>query len=128
MLPARVPLLACLLSASGCYAALGVEHDFAVARDLLPGMSREECLAVLAHGGRISIQRDLDLTTTGDRAAALDNQVAFTALETSEHESRRSVVRAVVVDRHWGFAGFGVFYLFLDQLDQLIGYHLDHLN
>lgn len=128
MLTARIPMLACLLAASSCYAVLGAEHNFAVADDLRPGMSRDECLDVLARGGPVSIQRDVPLDPAGDRAAALDNPTAFAALERIERESGLTITRAVVVHRHWGFTGFGAFYLLLDERGQLAGYHLDHLN
>jgi hypothetical protein len=128
MLAVRIPILVCLLAASSCYAALGVEHNFVVADELRQGMSHDECLDVLSHGGSVSIQRDLQLEPARDRAAALANPAAFATLERSERESGHSITRAVVINRHWGFAGFGVFYLLLDQRGQLVGYHLEHVN
>jgi hypothetical protein len=128
MLSARFLMLVCLLAASSCYALLGVEHNFTAADELRPGMCQDQCLAVLARGGTVWIQQDFRLEPACDRATKIANQAALAALGRSELESGLPVVRCVVIHRQWGFAGFGVFWLYLGERGRLLGYHLEHVN
>jgi hypothetical protein len=112
---------------SGClYSALGAEHNLTAVARLHVGMPLAQCLAELASGGSISIEREVPLVEVG-RREQLPEPVAAT-LEHAEATTGRRVACAVVVDRQWGFAGFGVVHLFLDDRRELVGHHLQHIN
>lgn len=128
MRPTRLLILASTLLTTGClYSALGVRHNYTVAEGLRVGMPANECVEVLANGGRVEVDEDLPIDSSVDRAEKLRGHWV-PSLERAEQDAGRHAASAVVVTRWWGFMGFGVFVLFLDEHRQLVGYHLDHIN
>lgn len=125
---ARLLILASTLLTTGClYSALGVRHNYTVAEGLRVGMPANECVAVLANGGRVEVDDELPVDSSVDRAEKLRGHWV-PSLERAERDTGRQAASALVVTRWWGFMGFGVFVLFLDEHRQLVGYHLDHIN
>lgn len=124
----RLLVLASSLLTTGClYSALGVRHNYTVAEGLHVGMPADECLEVLANGGRVLIDEELPIGTYVDRAEKLRSHWV-PSLERAERDTGLQAATALVVTRTWGFMGFGAFVLFLDEDRQLVGYHLDHFN
>lgn len=121
-------VLACVLPLVGCYALMGAEHNDAAARDLEPGMSLSECLEELADGGRVEVQWALPIDTPEERESVIEGEDVSAALADAESTVGRHAVRALYVVRWWGFMGFGEVHLFLDAQDDLVGYHLFHVN
>ena len=125
---ARHLMLASGLLTTGClYSALGVRHNYTVAEGLHVGMPADECLEVLAEGGRVAIDEELPIETFVDRAEKLRSHWV-PSLERVERDTGLRAATALVVTRTWGFMGFGAFVLFLDEHRQLVGYHPDHFN
>jgi hypothetical protein len=96
---------ACLLQTTGCYALLGSDHNHTVAKRLRPGMPLDE--------SRSSFQRD---------------EAAFAALQRIEQQSGVRVARVTNMHRHWGFMGFGDFWLYFDEGGHLLDFWLFHVN
>ena len=125
---ARLLMLASGLLTTGClYSAFGVRHNYTVAEGLRVGMPANECVEVLANGGRVEVDEELPIDSSVDRAEKLRGHWV-PSLERAERDMGRQAASALVVTRWWGFMGFGVFVLFLDEHRQLVGYHLDHIN
>ena len=120
--------LACALPVSGCYALMGVEHNYVAVADLKPGMSLSECIEKLAAGGKVEVKWDLSIDTPEERDRAIERPNALLALSDAESATGRHAVRAQFLVRWWGFMGFGEVHLFLDAQDDLVGYHLFHIN
>lgn len=118
-----VPLLFC-----SCGSVLGWEHNYVAARDLKPGISESECLAVLARGGQVKLEEDLAIDMAEQHDLTVEDPQLREALDKAEQETGRYAVRSMRVSRTWGFLGLGVYHLFLDVDDELVGYHLWHIN
>ncbi len=120
--------LACVLALSGCYALMGAEHNYSAVKDLEPGMSLSKCIEELAAGGQVEVQWDLPIDIPDERDLAIEGPNVLAALTSAEAETGRHAVRAQKLSRLWGVMGFGEVYLFLDAQDDLVGYHLFHVN
>lgn len=120
--------MASLLTTNSCaYSALGYESHFDVAADLVAGMSEQQCLATLTRGSRGLSTEERPLILAADREAILGAR-SLVALQQAEAHEHRLAVRVVVARRVWGFMGFGVFDLFLDERGDLVGFYVDHYN
>lgn len=128
MRPSRVAVAATLLCLPGClYAALGAEPTADAAARLRVGLPLSECLAALARGGTITTEPEMPIAEEPDRTRQLATEV-LTGLQRAEATTGRRASFAVVVNRHWGFAGFGVVHLFVDDRRELVGHHMQHIN
>lgn len=117
------------IAQTGClYSALGVRHNFDVAEDLVPGLTREAALAAIADGGSISIEAELTRSERQTWADVFEADGILGELLLAQARQRREVDRVLQVYRVWGFMGFGEFHLFLDDRDTLVGYDLIHVN
>ena len=105
-------------------------HD--VLGELVTGMPVSECLQGMAQGGTIWLQRELSLASAAARAANTADPCWSGAVEDRlwqcEASTGRCVESALVVGRHYGFAGYGSFVLFFDEHRQLVGSCLKHYN
>jgi len=122
-------LLFALVAQTGCvYWALGVKHNRAVAGNLSIGMSRAEALATVSDGGSIAVRPEMPRPDSGHWADSIESDAVLAMLLLSEERQRRPIVVVLPVSRTWGFMGLGVFHLFFDEGDHLVGYHLLHIN
>jgi hypothetical protein len=119
---------ACLLQTTGCYALLGSDHNHTVAKRLRPGMPLEECRSILATGGQIANEQDVPLASDESRSSFQRDEAAFAALQRIEQQSGVRVARVTNMHRHWGFMGFGDFWLYFDEGGHLLDFWLFHVN
>ena len=125
-------LAACLLLPGCLYHWAGVQYNHDVIDELVTGMPESECLQGMAQGGTIWLQRELSLASAAARAANTADPCWSGAVEDRlwqcEASTGRCVESALVVGRHYGFAGYGSFVLFFDEHRQLVGSCLKHYN
>ena len=120
--------LVCLIAFSGCYTLMGAEHNRVAVKELAPGMPLSKCIEELAAGGRVEVQWDWPVDSPEERESAIESTQALLALTDAESVTGRHAIRAQFIFRWWGFMGFGEVHLFLDAQNELVGYHLLHIN
>ena len=124
-----VALVLVAVTQAGClYEALGFKHNYAVAENLEPRMTRDEALATIADGGQISVEEEISRPASGEWADAVEDDGTLARLLLTQARERREVASILTVYRIWGFFGFGEFYLFFDSGDELVGFRLLHIN
>lgn len=108
----------CTLALSGCVSGAlsrGSRSGATAVERLRLGAPLAECLASLSLGGTISVE-PVEAPASGD------------ALDRLEAESGVSATRLVNVSRHWGFLGYDVVQLFLDDRGHLVAWRVTHFN
>lgn len=117
-----------LLPLNGCYAFLGVKHNYIVAKNLKPTMTKEESLATLNDGGVASVKNSLFSPESSNWGDVIADDSVLASLLLSQSRTNQKVNEVLMVTRCWGFMGYGVFHLFFDKEEKLVGYHLRHIN
>lgn len=121
--------LALVAVVPGClYSAMGAEHNIPAAERLKPGMTLEACIAELAAGATVELEWTRPLDTELERKTALESDELRASLTHAEEQTGKHATEGVLLNRQWGFMGFGEFHLFLDESEELVGYHLLHIN
>jgi len=113
---------------AGCYFIFGSKHNYDVAAKLYEGMRLKEALATLSEGGIASVEATLSVPTSENWADAVSDDKVLGALLVAQARTGRNVERILVVRRLWGFMGSGIFHLFVDEQEALVGSHLRHIN